>query len=88
MNEREHREETGYISEEWTHLLTIPSLAFIGDYPEPERVLDALSSVSFFPIPITLEGIGAFGDLWWAGLREAPALTAVQLGNRMIEGEW
>ena len=40
-------------------------------------MLDALSSVSFFPIPITLDELGAFGDLWWAGLREAPALTAV-----------
>ena len=53
------------------------TLAFIGDYPDPERVLDALASVSFFPFPITLEGLGAFGDLWWAGLRETPALTAV-----------
>lgn len=28
---RELREETGYISEEWTHLLTIPSIATISD---------------------------------------------------------
>ena len=24
--------------------------------------MDALSSISFFPIPIALEGIGAFGE--------------------------
>lgn len=68
-----HGVRGNYTPEENLHL----TLAFIGDYPEPETVMDALSSVSFFPIPITLEGIGAFGDLWWAGLREAPALTAV-----------
>ena len=68
-----HGVRGNYTPEENLHL----TLAFIGDYPEPDTVMDALSSVSFFPIPITLEGIGAFGDLWWAGLRETPALTAV-----------
>ena len=62
-----------YTPEDNLHL----TLAFIGDYPEPETVLDALASVSFSPIPLTLEGLGAFGDQWWAGLRETPALTAV-----------
>ena len=69
----DHGIRGNYTPEENLHL----TLAFIGDYPEPETVLDALSSVSFFPIPITLDGLGAFGDLWWAGLKETPALTAV-----------
>lgn len=69
----DHGVRGNYTPEENLHL----TIAFIGDYPEPETVMDALSSVSFFPIPITLEGVGAFGDLWWAGLRETPALTAV-----------
>ena len=69
----DHGVRGNYTPEENLHL----TLAFIGNYPEPETVMDALSSVSFFPIQITLDGIGAFGDLWWAGLRETPALTAV-----------
>ena len=69
----DHGVRGNYTPEENLHL----TLAFIGDYPKPETVLDALATVSFFPIPITLDGLGAFGDLWWAGLREAPALTAV-----------
>ena len=69
----DHGIRGNYTPEDNLHL----TFAFIGNYPEPETVLEALSSISFFPIPITLKGLGAFGDLWWAGLRETPALTAV-----------
>lgn len=62
-----------YTAEENLHL----TLAFIGEYPEAETVLDALSSVSFRPFELRLEGMGRFGDLWWAGMRESAALTAV-----------
>lgn len=53
------------------------TLAFIGDYPEAEPVLDALSTVSFRPFALSLDGIGCFGDLWWAGIRDSVPLTAV-----------
>ncbi len=62
-----------FTSEENLHL----TLAFIGEYPNPETVMDALSGVSFTPFEISLDGVGRFGDLWWAGLRESAALTAV-----------
>ena len=62
-----------YSLEENLHL----TLAFIGDFPEAEPVLDALSTVTFTPFALTLEGIGRFGDLWWAGLRDSAALNAV-----------
>ena len=62
-----------YTSEENLHL----TLAFIGEYPDAETVLDALSSVSFRPFELSLEGMGSFGDLWWAGMRESVPLTAV-----------
>ena len=48
------------------------TLAFIGEYPDPEAVLDALPT--FAPFEIALSGIGAFGDLWWAGLRASGPL--------------
>ena len=62
-----------YTSEENLHL----TLAFIGEYPDAETVLDALSSVAFRPFELSLEGMGRFGDLWWAGMKDSAALTAV-----------
>lgn len=62
-----------YTGEENLHL----TLAFIGEYPDPQPVLDALSSVSFRPFEIALDGIGCFGDLWWAGIGESAPLAAV-----------
>ena len=62
-----------YSPEENLHI----TLAFIGEYPNPDAVLDALSGISFTPLPISLNGIGAFGDLWWVGISGSPALKAV-----------
>lgn len=62
-----------FTSEENLHL----TLAFIGEYPDSEPVLDALSSVVFSPFELRLEGTGRFGDLWWAGMRDSAPLTAV-----------
>ena len=62
-----------YTSEENLHL----TLAFIGEYPDAETVLDALAAVSFRPFALSLEGMGRFGDLWWAGMKDSAALTAV-----------
>ena len=62
-----------YTPEENLHL----TLAFIGEYPDAQPVLDALSSVTFRPFELSLEGMGRFGDLWWAGMRESAPLTAV-----------
>ena len=62
-----------YTTEENMHL----TLAFIGDYPNPEPVLEALSAVDFTPFALSLEGIGCFGDLWWAGVNDSAPLEAV-----------
>ena len=53
------------------------TLAFIGDYPNPDYVLQAMENVSFEPFNITLDGFGCFGDLWWAGLDNSDELRAV-----------
>ena len=37
-------------------------------------MLDAIRSVPFAPFELRLEGIGAFGDLWWVGLERSEAL--------------
>lgn len=62
-----------YTKEENLHL----TLAFIGDYSNPEPVMDALASVSFAPFELKLQGIGCFGDLWWAGIKDSAPLDAV-----------
>ena len=62
-----------YSSRENLHI----TLAFIGEYPDPEPILDALDTVSFSPVPLSLDRMGAFVDLWWAGLSGSPALQAL-----------
>ena len=52
------------------------TLAFIGEYPDPEDVLDTIASVPFSPFPLRLDGFGNFGDLWWVGLSQSGALDA------------
>lgn len=61
-----------YTPEENLHL----TLAFIGEWPDPEDALAAMAAVPFAPLELTLRGVGAFGDLWWLGIEENPALTA------------
>ncbi len=50
------------------------TLAFIGEYGDVEAVKDALGNVEFSPFEISLQGIGRFGDLYWAGIRENEGL--------------
>ena len=45
------------------------TLAFLGELPSAVPARRALEQVTFSPFPITLEGAGHYGDLWWAGLR-------------------
>ena len=50
------------------------TLAFIGEYPDPDAVLDAMADAPFDPVRLRLSGIGAFGDLWWLGFEPNAAL--------------
>ena len=59
-----------YAKEENLHL----TLAFIGEYDDPNKVLEAMAEVPFEPFAIELSGMGRFGDLYWAGLAENPDL--------------
>ena len=51
------------------------TLAFIGDYGNPDEVLDAMEQVNFRPIEISLDGVGSFVELFWVGLADNPQLT-------------
>ena len=48
--------------------------AFIGEFSDPDLVLDVLDEVRFEPFRIQLEGIGSFGNLWGAGISQCPEL--------------
>ena len=51
------------------------TLAFIGDYSDPDYILEAMEQLRFHPFDIALNGyIGNFGDILWAGLKHAPEL--------------
>lgn len=52
------------------------TLAFIGEYGNPDAVMDALNSVPFEPFPLRLDRLGNFGDLYWAGIADNPQLAA------------
>ncbi|MDO4973784.1 MAG: RNA 2',3'-cyclic phosphodiesterase [Eubacteriales bacterium] len=70
---RDHGVRGNFTPEENLHL----TLAFIGDYPDEQAVLDALSTVRFTPFTLSLDGVGCFGDLWWAGVQESAPLAAL-----------
>lgn len=53
-----------FTREENLHL----TLAFIGEYPDSEDVLDVMEQIEFEPFDIRLDGVGSFGSLWWAGI--------------------
>ena len=51
------------------------TLAFIGEYRDPEYVSDVLNDVMLEPMKIALDGFGCFKDLYWIGLKEDKGLT-------------
>ena len=60
------------------------TLAFIGEYPDPDRVLEVMDetlggegNACSEELRLKLSGIGAFGDLWWAGTAEHAELKAL-----------
>lgn len=57
------------------------TLAFIGEYDDPERVKNALEDVDFDKFTIKTHGGGHFGSLWWVGLENGE--RAVTLSERI-----
>ena len=63
------------------------TLAFIGEYNDPERVLEIMNGINFEPLELRLDGMGCFGDLWWAGLETSTELQGYvrQLRHALAE---
>ena len=53
------------------------TLAFIGDYDDPELVKEVINGIDIRPFQIKLSGVGAFRDLWWAGIENSAPLFAI-----------
>ena len=53
------------------------TLAFIGEYGDPDHVLEILDQIRFEPFDLQLKGIGSFRGLWWAGIEESDELRRV-----------
>lgn len=65
------------------------TLAFIGEYADPDYVLDTLGQVRFKPFDIRLDRLGSFGRLWWAGISAAERLPncASQIRHYLAEAD-
>ena len=53
------------------------TLAFIGEYGDPSKVLDVLQTVSFEPFRISMDHVGCFSDLHWVGIADSPELNGL-----------
>ena len=60
------------------------TLAFIGEYPDPDAVLEAIAPLRFAPFRLELCRLGAFEGTWWAGLAESESLTALAAQLRRL----
>ena len=50
------------------------TLAFIGEYGNPDDVLDVMETVPFRPIPLKVEGLWHFRDMYFARMGHVPEL--------------
>ena len=65
------------------------TMAFIGDYDDPQRVKEVIDSIEVRPFEMKLCGIGAFRDLWWVGTENSAPLLAIsrRLRRALAEAE-
>ena len=50
------------------------TLAFIGEYNDPEKVLDIMKKISFKPFVVVMDSIGRIDKLWWTGIVKSNGL--------------
>ncbi len=64
------------------------TLAFIGEYGNPEEILDIMNRVSFEPFVMKLERLQHFRDMFFASISDSSALTAYVRRLRRNLAEW
>ncbi len=52
------------------------TLAFIGEYGNPDDVLDVMETVPFTPIPLSFEGLQHFRDMYFLRTEHSPGLES------------
>ena len=52
------------------------TLAFIGEFDDPEKALDVIQRVPVRPFDLKISGTGSFRQLWWAGIDGGTPLAA------------
>ena len=62
------------------------TLAFIGEYSDVELVREVIDQIDFDGFEIGLDGIGAFGNLWWAGINSADDEELKSVAKRLRHG--
>lgn len=60
-----------YTPEENLHF----TLAFIGEYPDPEKVSQVMESIPAEPFVLRTDRLGKYQDLYWCGIEPCPELT-------------
>ena len=74
-----------YTSRENLHI----TLAFIGEFGDPDAVIEAMEQADFKPFEISLGKVGSFEDLLWMGVEENPQLEAfVKRLRRALADAW
>lgn len=65
------------------------TLAFIGEYSDPDFVKEIIEGIRIAPFDITLDGMGAFGSLWWCGIKQNDRLETLAriLRRRLAEND-
>lgn len=74
-----------YILRENLHV----TLAFIGEYRDPDAVMELLESISFKPFSVTMNEICCSEEIWWAGFELSPELEnlARQVRHALADGD-
>ena len=54
------------------------TLAFLGQTKRVEDAVRAMKQITARPFPAVVQGIGQFGNLYWAGVQLTPPLRALQ----------
>lgn len=65
------------------------TIAFIGEYRDPDYVKDVIESIVIAPFDISLSGMGDFGSLWWVGIEKNDKLETLAriLRRRLAEAD-
>ena len=62
-----------YVPKENLHI----TLAFIGEYGDPDRVMELLESISFDPFTITIGEVCCSEQAWWAEVEDSQELESL-----------